>query len=157
MAPVGRNARGRCTCRLSEYKERREKNTGVIRNECKENKRVSPCWLKSQEKLSKAALASSLTDTAETLLAKADEHIEAEIAVGRSIKVLQAPDVIPVVLNVLLGKGKTERERIEINMGSKGKGNCRLHTESKPRRTSRGMVVRPPRFHSSRLTVPSAS
>lgn len=60
--------------------------------------------------LSKAALSSSLTDTAETLLAKADEHIEAEIAVGRSIKVLQAPDVIPVVLNVLLGKGKTERE-----------------------------------------------
>ena len=44
----------------------------------------------------------SLTDTAETLLAKPDEHVQAEIAVGRPVKVLQAPNMVSIVFYVLL-------------------------------------------------------
>ena len=42
-----------------------------------------------------------LTDTAESFLAETDQHIEAEIAVSRSIEMLQPPQMGAVLLHVL--------------------------------------------------------
>lgn len=45
--------------------------------------------------------AASLTGAAEALLPQADQHVEAQVAVGRLVEVLQPPHVLPVVLHVL--------------------------------------------------------
>lgn len=42
-----------------------------------------------------------LTDAAEALLAQADEHVEAEIAVGWTVKVFEPPQMIAVLFHVL--------------------------------------------------------
>lgn len=50
--------------------------------------------------------AASLTGAAEALLPQADQHVEAQVAVGRLVEVLQPPHVLPVVLHVLqVGEG----------------------------------------------------
>jgi hypothetical protein len=48
----------------------------------------------------------SLTDAAEALLAQADEHVEAEIAVGWTVEVLEPPQMIAVLFDVLSVGGK---------------------------------------------------
>lgn len=51
--------------------------------------------------------AASLTGAAEALLPQADQHVEAQVAVGRLVEVLQPPHVLPVILHVLRdGEGK---------------------------------------------------
>ena len=42
-----------------------------------------------------------LTDAAEAFLAQADEHIEAEVAVGRTVKVLEPPQMVAVLFDIL--------------------------------------------------------
>lgn len=49
--------------------------------------------------------AASLTGAAEALLPQADQHVEAQVAVGRLVEVLQPPHVLPVVLHVLQVEG----------------------------------------------------
>lgn len=42
-----------------------------------------------------------LTDAAEALLAQADEHVEAEIAIGWTVKMFEPPQMITILFNVL--------------------------------------------------------
>lgn len=101
-----------------------------------------------------------LTDAAEAFLAQADEHVEAEVAVGRPVEVLQPPQMIPVLFDVLHHVGREDEDGIKLSIGGRGtrvKISSDILTESSPRRTRRGMVVMPPRFHSSSETVPSLS
>ena len=50
-----------------------------------------------------------LTNTAEALLAQTDEHVQAEIAIGWPVKVLQAPNMVAIVLHVLLGTAELQQ------------------------------------------------
>ena len=47
--------------------------------------------------------ADILTGTAETLLSHADQHVQAKIAVGRFVKVLESPHMLSVILHILHG------------------------------------------------------
>ena len=47
-----------------------------------------------------------LTDAAESFLAEADEHIEAEVAVGRTVKMLEPPQMVAVLFDILPDKTK---------------------------------------------------
>lgn len=42
-----------------------------------------------------------LTGAGEALLAHSDEHIQAEITVGRLIEVFQSPHMLPIILHIL--------------------------------------------------------
>lgn len=45
--------------------------------------------------------ASELTGAAEALLPHANQHVQAEIAVGRLVKVLESPHMLSVILHIL--------------------------------------------------------
>lgn len=53
--------------------------------------------------------AAGLTDAAEALLAQADEHVEAEIAVGWTVKVFEPPQMIAVLFHVLSREENEEK------------------------------------------------
>lgn len=46
---------------------------------------------------------SILTGAAESLLAHADQHVQAEVAVGRLVKVLESPHMLSIIFHVLPG------------------------------------------------------
>ncbi len=73
----GRTAHGQCTCKLKT--------------------KVSLVVSGYEHQIE----GSGLTDTAEAFFAETDEHIEAQVAVGRTVKVFQSPEMVPVLLDVL--------------------------------------------------------
>lgn len=56
--------------------------------------------------------AASLTGAAEALLPQTNQHVEAQVAVGRFVEVLEPPHVLPVVLHMLRQK-KTNKKLIK--------------------------------------------
>ena len=96
----------------------------------------------------------SRTSAREALLATpAYERRAAHIAVRGLGEVAQAPDVSPVLLEVVQLQLKLDTALVWKDTVAP----VRDLTVSKPRRTRRGIVVRPPFFHSSRETMPSES
>ena len=61
--------------------------------------------------------ADILTGTAETLLPHADQHVQAKIAVGRFVKVLESPHMLSVILHILHGTQEKQISLSEINSG----------------------------------------
>jgi len=55
------------------------------------------------------------------------------------------------------GFWRQRHRSFQVHIAKQMKQDCRQPTVSMPSRTSNGMFVRPPRFHSSSDTVPSAS
>ena len=55
-----------------------------------------------------------LTDAAESFLAEADEHIEAEVAVGRTVKMLEPPQMVAVLFDILPDKTKNGSNAVLI-------------------------------------------
>lgn len=43
-----------------------------------------------------------LTDAAEAFLSQADEHVEAKVAIGRTVKVLEPPQMVAVFFHILI-------------------------------------------------------
>lgn len=56
-----------------------------------------------------------LTGAAEALLPHADQHVQAEIAVGRLVKVLESPHMLSVILHILHRTGEKQIPLNEIN------------------------------------------
>ena len=52
--------------------------------------------------------ASELTGAAEALLPHANQHVQAEIAVGRLVKVLESPHMLSIILHILQKTGKKQ-------------------------------------------------
>jgi len=114
----------------------------------------------------------ALTCAAESLLAEAaEQERKAEIAVGSLAEVLQPPQVGAVLFDVLESEQASGYCISSANClgsleqrltGLQASGTV-VHTPlasltvSNPRSTSNGIVVRPPRFHSSSDTLPSES
>lgn len=57
--------------------------------------------LVSLSKVMTSSRASVLTGAAEALLPHANQHVQAEIAVGRLVKVLESPHMLSVILHIL--------------------------------------------------------
>lgn len=63
---------------------------------------------------------SVLTGAAEALLAHPDQHVQAEVAVGGFVKVLESPHMLSIIFHVLHG---TEKQ-IALNEINSGICNC---------------------------------
>lgn len=69
-----------------------------------------PLWSTSSLERSRGV---TLTGAAEALLAHADEHVQTKIAIGRLVKMLESPHVLPVVLHILHKMGH-KRNRFDL-------------------------------------------
>lgn len=56
-----------------------------------------------------------LTGAAEALLPHTDQHVQAEIAVGRLVKVLESPHMLSIILHILHRMGEKQIPLNEIN------------------------------------------
>lgn len=56
-----------------------------------------------------------LTGAAEALLPHTDQHVQAEIAVGRLVKVLESPHMLSIILHILHRTGEKQIPLNEIN------------------------------------------